>query len=85
MEEEDNESQEPDLETMLFRGGAISKKQRESMRQLTTDEEKAFKWRLLCDKAFQQEDSSLMNLQLVNFDFRCQNRVKWQGAKNCCS
>ncbi|GFH61733.1 hypothetical protein CTEN210_18209 [Chaetoceros tenuissimus] len=81
MEEEDNESQEhDDIEPLLFQGGAILKEERDAMRKMTMDEEKAFKWRLLCEKALQQENSSFMNLQHVNFDFRCQNRVKWEEA-----
>ena len=84
MEEDDDiESQEPDIETLLFQGGPSTKEERESKEvkdSLTIQEQKAFKWRLLCDKAFQQENSSFLNLQRVNFDFRCQNIVKWQEA-----
>jgi hypothetical protein len=68
----------------LFNGTPLSTSQREQIRRPTTsDEEQAFRWRLLCEAAFQEDDEghfSFPPLALVNFDFRSNSLDKWNTA-----
>ncbi|GFH61732.1 hypothetical protein CTEN210_18208 [Chaetoceros tenuissimus] len=70
--EHDNKTRE-----LLFQGGPISKSDRESIRELNSDEKFAFKWRILLDNALQDGDSYLAQM---NFDFKCTNNKKWVEA-----
>lgn len=65
----DNETRE-----LLFQGGPFFKSDKESMRDLNSDEKFAFKWRILLDNALQDGDSYLAQM---SFDFKCTNMKKW--------
>jgi hypothetical protein len=74
---------------LIFDGGPVSKRERDSIRPLSDDEKYAFRWRRLCDAALQQdtdlsEGCSLQKIPLcnVNFDCRCQKLNKWYMALN---
>lgn len=71
----------------IFEGGPVTKRERDSIRPLTQDEEDAFRWRRLCDAALQKDDTPSFPgdpflLCNVNFDWRCQNPSKWYKALN---
>ena len=68
----------------LFVGGPVSKRERDSIRPLTKDEESAFHWRRLCDAALQEDNDVFQPFALcnVNFDWRCQKLGKWYSALN---
>lgn len=73
----------------IFEGGPVSKRERDSIRPLTEDEEYAFHWRRLCDAALQEDTPSsslfvgdVYPLRNVNFDWRCQKMNKWYMALN---
>lgn len=66
----------------IFDGPPLSTKQRERIRKPTTEDEKfAFRWRRLCDEAFQEEKLGcfplIPPLSVVSFDFRSNSRKKW--------
>lgn len=65
-------------------GGPISQRQRDNIRPLEEDEEYAYRWRLLCDAAFQEDTGISLPFPLsqVNFDFRCSRSYKWIQALN---
>lgn len=70
----------------IFEGGPVSKRERDSIRPLTDDEECAFRWRRLCDAALQEDipafAGDVFPLRNVNFDWRCQKLSKWYMALN---
>lgn len=65
-------------------GGPISQGQRDNIRPLEEDEEDAYRWRLLCDAALQEDTGISLPFPLsrVNFDFRCSSCYKWVQAMN---
>eukprot|EP00546_Thalassionema_frauenfeldii_P013307 CAMPEP_0178927822 /NCGR_PEP_ID=MMETSP0786-20121207/19461_1 /TAXON_ID=186022 /ORGANISM="Thalassionema frauenfeldii, Strain CCMP 1798" /LENGTH=473 /DNA_ID=CAMNT_0020603417 /DNA_START=8 /DNA_END=1425 /DNA_ORIENTATION=+ len=66
----------------LFEGGPF---QERAVRDLNNDEKYAFRWRRLCDAAFQEDTldgDCHIPLCMVNFDWRCQKIDKWQHAIN---
>eukprot|EP00985_Skeletonema_marinoi_P014818 scaffold7548_cov106-Skeletonema_marinoi.AAC.7 len=74
---------------LIFDGGPVSKRERDSIRPLNDDEKYAFRWRRLCDAALHQDTDSSEGLSLqkiplcnVNFDWRCQKLNKWYMALN---
>lgn len=76
-------SQFMDMMSDVFVGGPMSGIPRERIRPLRGDEPDAFKWRLLCDAALQEDTTGLpFPLSQVNFDFRCQSLLKWSQALN---
>lgn len=64
----------------LFEGGPVSIEERKSIRPLSDNELHAFRWRRLCDAAFQEDNHPLFPLSAVNFDWRCNNLNKWYTA-----
>jgi hypothetical protein len=68
----------------LFLGGPCSEEQRRSPRPLTEDERiYGFRWRLLCDDAFQEHtssDSFVPPMCRVNFCWKCYDPDIWQEA-----
>jgi len=73
---------------LIFDGGPVSKRERDSIRPLNDDEKYAFDWRILCDAALQQDtpiNSTFRDafpLCNVNFDWRCSKCDKWYMALN---
>jgi hypothetical protein len=69
---------------ILFDGPSITPLARQSLRvpEPGSDEEFSFKWRRLCDAAFQEEVDSFFPIPLCNvdFDWRSRNEVKWNAA-----
>ncbi|GFH52320.1 hypothetical protein CTEN210_08796 [Chaetoceros tenuissimus] len=66
-------------------GGPISKKDRDNIRPFDDelDEKYAYRWRLLCDAALQEDTAGTpFPLSDVNFDFRCSSAYKWNEALN---
>mmetsp|Transcript_14573 Transcript_14573/g.24502 ORF Transcript_14573/g.24502 Transcript_14573/m.24502 type:complete len:487 (-) Transcript_14573:190-1650(-) len=72
----------------IYKGGAVSKRERDSIRPLNDDEKYAFRWRRLCDAALQQDTPNnstfrdAFPLCNVNFDWRCAKCAKWYMALN---
>jgi len=77
---------------LIFDGGPVSKRERDSIRPLTDNEKYAFRWRRLCDAALQEDTLDTLHfhdawsisfpLCNVNFDWRCQTINKWYMALN---
>mmetsp|Transcript_25137 Transcript_25137/g.50314 ORF Transcript_25137/g.50314 Transcript_25137/m.50314 type:complete len:239 (-) Transcript_25137:1081-1797(-) len=54
---------------LIFDGGPVSKRERDSIRPLNDDEKYAFRWRRLCDAALHQDTDSSEGLSLQKKNF----------------
>ena len=78
-----NEKEAMEIMRLLFDGGPASAESRKHTRELTRSEiEYGFHYRLLCDKAFQENKyrTSPMPLCQVNFNWKSYDYDKWKNA-----